>query len=75
MVDRNRDQDVDRNVVADVEYAELGPTVQRKVGEPSSTAAPPRPRSPTRTCSSPATTWAPTHRRSSPRAPRSPKPK
>jgi hypothetical protein len=34
MVDRNRDQDVDRNVVADVEYAELGPTVQRKVGEP-----------------------------------------
>ena len=30
----DRDQDVDRNVVADVEYAELGPTVQRKVGEP-----------------------------------------
>jgi hypothetical protein len=28
------DRDIDQNVVADVEYAELGPTVQRKVGEP-----------------------------------------
>jgi hypothetical protein len=28
------DRDIDRNVVADVEFAELGPTVQRKVGEP-----------------------------------------
>ena len=32
MADQNRD--VDQNVVADVEYAELGPTIQRKVGEP-----------------------------------------
>jgi hypothetical protein len=32
--DRNRDTDVDRNVVADVEYAELGPTIARMVGEP-----------------------------------------
>jgi hypothetical protein len=30
----DRNQDVDQNVVADVEYAELGPTIQRKVGEP-----------------------------------------
>jgi hypothetical protein len=30
----DRNTDVDRNVVADVEYAELGPTVPRKVGEP-----------------------------------------
>jgi hypothetical protein len=30
--DRNRDLDV--NVVADVEYAELGPDIARKVGEP-----------------------------------------
>jgi hypothetical protein len=29
-------QDLDANVVADVEYAELGPTIQRKVGEPVS---------------------------------------
>ena len=28
------DRELDRNVVADVEWAELGPTVQRKVGEP-----------------------------------------
>jgi hypothetical protein len=28
------DRDLDRNVVADVEFAELGPTIQRKVGEP-----------------------------------------
>ena len=28
------DRDIDRNVVADVEYAELGPTIARKVGEP-----------------------------------------
>jgi hypothetical protein len=28
------DRDLDRNVVADVEYAELGPTIARKVGEP-----------------------------------------
>jgi hypothetical protein len=28
------DQDLDRNVVADVEYAELGPDYARKVGEP-----------------------------------------
>jgi hypothetical protein len=27
-------RDVDQNVVADVEYAELGPTIARKVGEP-----------------------------------------
>ena len=43
--DRNQDTDVDRNVVADVEYAELGPTIQRKVGEPvqhqRAAAAPP----------------------------------
>ena len=32
MTDRN--QDLDANVVADVEYAELGPTIARKVGEP-----------------------------------------
>jgi hypothetical protein len=30
------DRDLDQNVVADVEYAELGPTIQRKVGEPVS---------------------------------------
>ena len=29
-----RDRDLDRNVVADVEFAELGPTIARKVGEP-----------------------------------------
>jgi hypothetical protein len=28
------DRDIDRNVVADVTYAELGPTIARKVGEP-----------------------------------------
>ena len=28
------DQELDRNVVADVEYAELGPDFARKVGEP-----------------------------------------
>ena len=28
------DQDLDRNVVADVEFAELGPDIARKVGEP-----------------------------------------
>ena len=28
------DRDIDRNVVVDVEYAELGPTIARKVGEP-----------------------------------------
>ena len=28
------DQDLDRNVVADVTYAELGPGIARKVGEP-----------------------------------------
>jgi hypothetical protein len=28
------DRDLDANVVADVEYAELGPTIARKVGEP-----------------------------------------
>jgi hypothetical protein len=28
------DRDIDRNVVADVEYAELGPDIARKVGEP-----------------------------------------
>jgi hypothetical protein len=43
--DRNADRDVDQNVVADVEYAELGPTVQRRVGEPvrhqRAAAAPP----------------------------------
>ena len=27
-------RELDRNVVADVEYAELGPTIARKVGEP-----------------------------------------
>jgi hypothetical protein len=32
MADRN--QDVDQNVVADAEYAELGPTIARKVGQP-----------------------------------------
>jgi hypothetical protein len=30
----DRNTDVDRDVVADVEYAELGPTIARKVGEP-----------------------------------------
>jgi hypothetical protein len=37
------DRELDRNVVADVEYAELGPTIQRKVGEPADPrrAAPP----------------------------------
>ena len=30
----DRNTGVDRNVVADVEYAELGPTIARKVGEP-----------------------------------------
>jgi hypothetical protein len=30
----DRNSDVDRNVVDDVEYAELGPTIARKVGEP-----------------------------------------
>jgi hypothetical protein len=30
----DRDQDLDANVVADVEYAELGPDIARKVGEP-----------------------------------------
>jgi hypothetical protein len=29
-------QDLDAGVVADVEYAELGPTIARKVGEPVS---------------------------------------
>jgi hypothetical protein len=28
------DRELDRNVVADVEYAELGPDIARKVGEP-----------------------------------------
>jgi hypothetical protein len=28
------DREIDQNVVADVTYAELGPTIQRKVGEP-----------------------------------------
>jgi hypothetical protein len=28
------DRDLDRNVVADVEFAELGPDIARKVGEP-----------------------------------------
>jgi len=28
------DRNVDQDVVADVEYAELGPTIARKVGEP-----------------------------------------
>jgi hypothetical protein len=28
------DQDLDRNVVADVEFAELGPDIARRVGEP-----------------------------------------
>jgi hypothetical protein len=28
------DRDIDRNVVADVEFAELGPTIARRVGEP-----------------------------------------
>jgi hypothetical protein len=28
------DRDIDRNVVADAEYAELGPDIARKVGEP-----------------------------------------
>ena len=28
------DRELDRNVVADVEWAELGPTIARKVGEP-----------------------------------------
>jgi hypothetical protein len=28
------DRDIDRNVVADVEFAELGPVIARKVGEP-----------------------------------------
>ena len=28
------EREVDQNVVADVEYAELGPTIARKVGEP-----------------------------------------
>jgi hypothetical protein len=39
----DQDRDIDRNVVADVEFAELGPTIQRKVGEPVShrRAAPP----------------------------------
>jgi hypothetical protein len=31
----DRDRDLDRNVVADVEYAELGPDFARKVGEPA----------------------------------------
>ena len=37
------DRDLDRNVVADVEFAELGPDIARKVGEPVShrRAAPP----------------------------------
>ena len=30
----DRNQDLDQNVVADVEYAELGPDIARKVGEP-----------------------------------------
>ena len=30
----DRNQDLDANVVADVEYAELGPDIARKVGEP-----------------------------------------
>ena len=34
MADPN--QDVDANVVADVEFAELGPDIARKVGEPVS---------------------------------------
>ena len=39
----DRNQELDRNVVADVEYAELGPDIARKVGEPVShrRAAPP----------------------------------
>jgi hypothetical protein len=38
------DRDLDRNVVADVEYAELGPDFARKVGEPADPrrAAPPK---------------------------------
>jgi hypothetical protein len=32
MTDRNTD--VDQNIVADVEFAELGPDIARKVGEP-----------------------------------------
>ena len=28
------DREIDQNVVADVEFAELGPDIQRKVGEP-----------------------------------------
>ena len=28
------DREIDQNVVADVEFAELGPTIARKVGEP-----------------------------------------
>jgi hypothetical protein len=28
------DRDIDPNVAADVEFAELGPTIARKVGEP-----------------------------------------
>jgi hypothetical protein len=28
------DREIDQNVVADVEYAELGPNIARKVGEP-----------------------------------------
>ena len=37
------DRELDRNVVADVEYAELGPDFARKVGEPADPrrAAPP----------------------------------
>ena len=37
------DRDLDRNVVADVEFAELGPDFARKVGEPADPrrAAPP----------------------------------
>ena len=37
------DRDLDRNVVADVEFAELGPDIARKVGEPVAhrRAAPP----------------------------------
>jgi hypothetical protein len=37
------DRDIDQNVVADVTYAELGPDIARKVGEPVThrRAAPP----------------------------------
>jgi hypothetical protein len=39
----DRNQDIDRNVVADVELAEKGPDFERRVGEPAAPrrAAPP----------------------------------